>query len=234
MKKKQKQPYYKNFQFAPDFTSSYRSTAEKQRKRNRTLNRSIVCVLILIILSIMNLMNNKFTNKVINTVISSVNKQFDLIDAGQGGFFAYIDDKIDTLWNNDKNDGTVTTSSSSEKYTVPFSGKITSSFKDRIHPIFNTKVKARGIEITAQNNTVVRASSKGEVTNVLKGTNLGSRVVVTQGNMVFVYDGIEELRVAEKDNLKQGDIIGQINKGKSLIFEIWKDNEAVDPTTLIQ
>jgi len=125
---------------------------------------------------------------------------------------------------------------SSDDFIPPVDGEVTSKFKNRTHPVFNTTIEARGIEITAKNNSDVISIADGVVKIVATSTIQNQRVVVEyEDGLLGIYDGIIS-SVQKDDEVKQGQKIGQMyseNENAVLTFELWKNSKAINPEDYI-
>lgn len=172
---------------------------------------------------------------------TSVTSKIDSVFSSDVFSFGKAKDKVVSFVNNTAsvfNGGKSTAVSSSKgelKLEMPVSGEVITKFEDKTHPVFNTTVKPRGIEIQTEKSEEVFASASGKVTNVVSSSYGGSRVVFDVGNNTnVIYDGVKTTFVKVGDTVTSGNIIGSMDNNDSgdvLGLEVWVDNTAVDPLT---
>ena len=103
---------------------------------------------------------------------TSVTSKIDSVFSSDVFSFGKAKDKVVSFVNNTAsvfNGGKSTAVSSSKgelKLEMPVSGEVITKFEDKTHPVFNTTVKPRGIEIQTEKSEEVFASASGKVTNV--------------------------------------------------------------------
>ncbi|SDG07816.1 Peptidase family M23 [Thermoanaerobacter thermohydrosulfuricus] len=131
-------------------------------------------------------------------------------------------------------------SQASIKMISPVTGKVTSGFGMRVDPITNQLTNHTGIDIDAPIGTEVKAALDGVVMLVEEqNQDFGKVIVLRHANDVrTVYAHLSEILVKEKDQVKQGDIIGKTgDTGKvtapHLHFEVWENGKPVDPLTKV-
>ena len=118
----------------------------------------------------------------------------------------------------------------------PVSGRISSGFGQRTHPVTGQTRQHEGIDIAAGEGTPVRARASGEV--------IRSGHTPTRGNFVELRhdDGFETRyfhlqsrpTLTQGDTVSPGDTLGNVGStgrttGPHLHYEIWKDGKALDP-----
>ncbi|NOZ87041.1 MAG: peptidoglycan DD-metalloendopeptidase family protein [Deltaproteobacteria bacterium] len=120
---------------------------------------------------------------------------------------------------------------------LPVTGRITSSFGERIDPFTKLPAFHPGIDIAAPCGTPVSASSSGTVSFAGNGNGYGNLIMITdnQGRHIL-YGHLEEIDVKAGDKITQGQIIGSVgNTGRStgphLHFEVRAKDGPIDPFT---
>lgn len=117
----------------------------------------------------------------------------------------------------------------------PISGRVSSGFGYRVHPIFGTRRLHRGIDVGASSGTPIAAAKGGTV--ILAGWNggYGNCVVISHGDgITSLYAHQSSLAVSVGDTVSRGDIVGYVGStgqstGPHLHFEIRVSGTAVDP-----
>ena len=128
----------------------------------------------------------------------------------------------------------------STTFIWPASGRFTSPFGYRIHPISRTRRMHTGIDIANSSGTNIAASQNGKVISAgYKGT-YGNLVVIKHGNgMETAYAHLSRISVSVGDVVTQGQSIGKMGStggstGSHLHFEIRKNGTAVNPMNYLQ
>ena len=102
----------------------------------------------------------------------------------------------------------------------------------------NDEVIHAGINIASKINDEIKSPLDGLVVSADEDNELGGMVIVHHKNNFFtVYKHLEKVLVNPRDLIFKDQIIGisanSDNGGSHLYFEIWKDNQVIDPRNLI-
>jgi murein DD-endopeptidase MepM/ murein hydrolase activator NlpD len=127
-----------------------------------------------------------------------------------------------------------------DKYSfiLPIKGDIASPFGTRIDPFTNKESFHRGIDITANMGTSIKAALNGEVTEASSNAENGQYIVIKHNDGIkTVYSHCSILVAQKGQKVNQGDVIAKVGNtentsGSYLHFEIWKDNKLIDPEKL--
>ena len=117
----------------------------------------------------------------------------------------------------------------------PVSGRLTSSFGYRIHPIFGTKRLHTGIDLAASTGTPIRAAGPGEVILAETYGGYGRAVVIDHGGgLTTLYAHQSSIAVSRGDTVITGETIGNVGctgycTGPHLHFETRENGTPVDP-----
>ena len=112
------------------------------------------------------------------------------------------------------------------KLTAPLSGRITSPFGYRKHPISGKLDFHKGIDIAAPEGTVIHAAASGTVTEAGSSDSYGNYIVVRHSDdFQTVYGHCQTLLARKGDRVRRGDRIAKagstgISTGPHLHFEI--------------
>jgi septal ring factor EnvC (AmiA/AmiB activator) len=115
-------------------------------------------------------------------------------------------------------------------------GVITGHFGVHEHPVLkNIQVKNNGIDISTAQGATARAVFGGEVSRVFQVSGGNAAVIIRHGKYLTVYSNLVNVQVktGQKVSLKQ--TIGTIGSdseddNKSVLkFQIWRENEKLDP-----
>lgn len=200
--------------------------------------RVIVCVAILTMVYSIKSLPFSVTQKVTQGVKWSITHETDLNGISNKGVVPTISNQIKEWVNigEEIEQGERETEvSNTIEYTPPVEGIVTSPFEDQIHPVFETKIEARGIEISTEPASDIYAIDKGKVVNIQEGMNGGKKITIEHENLMkSVYEGCYESPVKLNDEVKQGELLGKtettIEGEMSLLyFELWKEDKAVNP-----
>ena len=121
---------------------------------------------------------------------------------------------------------------------IPLEGTITSRFGLRNPETPTVPKNHTGIDIAAYEGTVFVSAMSGKVEKVSDEGDLGNHVKITDGDVSTVYAHCKKIYVKEKDNIVQGQKIGEVGStgnstGPHLHFEIKKDNRYVNPDLVL-
>lgn len=117
----------------------------------------------------------------------------------------------------------------------PVSGRLSSGFGYRIHPIFHVRKMHTGIDIGAGSGTPIKAADSGTVVQAGWRGGYGKTVVVAHGGgLTTLYAHQSAILVGVGDTVDQGDVIGRVGStgystGPHLHFEVRVDGRPVDP-----
>ena len=125
-------------------------------------------------------------------------------------------------------------------FTMPVQGEIIKEFsigKLIYSATYGDMRIHKGIDISCENGTQISACGDGVVLAVVKDASLGNIIEIDHGNgIVTKYSAINKAIVKEGDNVKLGDIIGDVTTVPSecedkthLHLEVYKDNKIVSP-----
>ena len=126
---------------------------------------------------------------------------------------------------------------------VPVTGKITSPFGWRIHPIKKSRKFHNGVDIAAKLGTPVKAPADGKVDTVWNDTTYGgglSLIIKHYNGFKTGYCHLSEQLVKSGQIVKQGEIIAKVGStgastGPHLHFTLTNfAGEKVDPTKEIK
>jgi septal ring factor EnvC (AmiA/AmiB activator) len=116
----------------------------------------------------------------------------------------------------------------------PVTGTVVSFFGKQKHPVYDTYIYKKGIEIAAPAGSEVRAVEAGQVAfaNFFKG--LGLIAILRHGGEYYtVYAHLTNLKVKAGEKVNKGQPIAVLGdagpSGSSLYFEVRKGSEAIDP-----
>lgn len=122
----------------------------------------------------------------------------------------------------------------------PVRGRLVSRYGKQKHPIFNTPVFNRGIEIEAPFGASVAAVAGGTVLHAAPMEGFGDLVVVDHGGgMMSVYGYASKVLVQAGQGVAEGDLLAEVGEGGAsskpgLYFEIRQGAKALDPFTYLR
>lgn len=122
----------------------------------------------------------------------------------------------------------------------PASGRLSSGYGNRIHPVTRRRSFHAGIDIANSKGTSILASRNGKVTFAgYKGT-YGKLIIVNHGNGIeTAYAHLSSINVSVGQSVTQGDVIGKMGStgrstGSHLHFEIRMGGSTVNPSKYIK
>jgi len=118
----------------------------------------------------------------------------------------------------------------------PIEGIIISSYGEKYDHVAEKQSFQRGIDIKATSLRIVKSVKDGEVQKVGESETLGKFVKIYHGENAFsLYSNLENVYVKENERIIRGQRIGEIGELENsyLHFELWIDNDAVDPELYI-
>lgn len=127
----------------------------------------------------------------------------------------------------------------SKNFEMPVSGRISSNFGNRFHPIDRRMKFHPGMDIAAQRGTPIKATADGIVIFAGKRGGYGNMVILDHGNgKTSRYAHADKLLVEKDQKITTGQPIATVGStGKStaphLHFEIRENGKAVNPLKVI-
>lgn len=120
-------------------------------------------------------------------------------------------------------------------FAAPVNGKVIRLFNNK----GGKGDKNSGIDILAEGSTYFYSCEDGRVAAVEEDETYGKSLWLDHGNGVFsFYGGVDELLVEEGQRVKRGSKLGKLayvaDDRYILHFEVWIDNEPVDPLEVIR
>ena len=114
-------------------------------------------------------------------------------------------------------------------------GLVTEKFGEHNHPILKgIKVRNDGVDISTNPGEKVRSVFNGTVKNVFVLPGMNRVVIIRHGSYLTVYGNLIDVHVKPGENVKTKQNIGTLavdaeSKVSILKFQIWKENEKLDP-----
>lgn len=122
------------------------------------------------------------------------------------------------------------------KMLWPVPGFITNRFGRQAHQTLKgIVVNNNGVDIQTNKDEKVRSVYSGKVLRVALVPGNGTAVIVKHGEYFTVYSKMKNVLVKTGQEIREGDVIGEVytdNNGVSeLEFQVWKNNQKLDPQT---
>ncbi|MDD3927537.1 MAG: M23 family metallopeptidase [bacterium] len=120
------------------------------------------------------------------------------------------------------------------------SGRITSRFGIRVHPVSRSKRMHAGLDIAVRTGTPVKACRAGKVILARKAGGYGNLVILDHGNgLTTRYGHNSVLLVKPGQKVARGQVIAKsgstgVSTGPHLHFEVRKSGRAVNPTPYLK
>ncbi len=117
----------------------------------------------------------------------------------------------------------------------PVRGEIIGRFGQYRHPRWKTITENIGIDIESSFGSEVRAVSRGVVTAITWQRGRGNIIIINHGAGYYsVYTHLSQILVKIDDEVESGQVIGNVGdsgslRGPLLHFEIWKNNQVLNP-----
>jgi murein DD-endopeptidase MepM/ murein hydrolase activator NlpD len=122
--------------------------------------------------------------------------------------------------------------------------KMTSGYGMRMHPVYKREMMHTGVDFAAPLGTPVMATADGIVMEIADEVydpkRYGKFIIITHGQTYkTMYAQLSEVLVKEKQSVKKGEMIGKIGESglstaPHLHYEVWKNNEKVNPADYFQ
>lgn len=115
------------------------------------------------------------------------------------------------------------------------SARIIDTYGVHPHPTEKkVKVDNRGINLQGKSGASVRAVFEGEVRRVFVVPGMGRSVLMRHGEFLTVYSSLDNVSVVAGDKVRGGQTIGTVGENGTLHFEIWKENQTLNPSSWIK
>ena len=117
----------------------------------------------------------------------------------------------------------------------PVKGKIVKGFGPQWNPKLNTTLDNPGIDIGATSTTPVKSVFDGLVTTITFISGYGTTVIIDHNGGYFtVFTHLENLLISKNMIVKEGQEIGFVSNNNIIHFEIWGNNQKLNPTQWIK
>jgi murein hydrolase activator len=117
----------------------------------------------------------------------------------------------------------------------PADGRVVGEYGPQVNPRFGTKTFRNGIDIEAAEGTAIMAVYPGHVVFTGWFRGYGNLIIVDHGNEYYtLYAHAADIKVAEGEDVKQGQAIGTVGdtgslQGPRLYFEVRYEGKPQDP-----
>jgi len=116
------------------------------------------------------------------------------------------------------------------KLDWPVQGKVVKSFGPQWNPRLNTTLDNPGIDISARAKLPVKSVFDGYVSTITFIAGYGTTVIIDHNNSYYtVFTHLENLLISENMNVKEGQNIGYVSNDNIIHFEIWGNNQKLNP-----
>lgn len=156
---------------------------------------------------------------------------------------ASIQNMIEGLIRNNSKSGSTPVRVSSTGFIYPISGRITSPFGWRTHPIFKSRIFHSGIDIAGPNGGAIKASNDGRVIYSGWYGGYGKVVILDHGvingkPITTLYGHMSAITVSNGQNVKKGQQIGKegstgYSTGPHCHFEVRVNGKPTNPLNYI-
>lgn len=127
----------------------------------------------------------------------------------------------------------------SSGYIRPVSGRMSSPYGYRIHPIYNTRRMHTGVDYAASSGTPIKATRGGRVILAKFNSSYGNYIIVDHGDGISsLYAHMSGFNASYGDNVSQGQVIGYVGStgastGPHLHFEIRVNGSHRNPSNYV-
>ncbi|AEI37848.1 MAG: M23 family metallopeptidase [Zymomonas mobilis subsp. pomaceae] len=124
-------------------------------------------------------------------------------------------------------------------FIVPVSGRITSPFGYRYHPILGITRFHKGIDISGPYGTPIKAAADGQVIYAGQRSGYGNFILIDHGRGIeTAYGHMSRLFAHQGQYISQGQMIGQIGSsglstGPHLHYEVHYNNTPINPNNFV-
>ncbi len=142
-----------------------------------------------------------------------------------------------------RNSGSSTVHVSSAGFVKPISGRITSPFGWRTHPIFNSRTFHSGVDIAGPNRGIIRASNSGKVIYSGWYGGYGKVVILDHGSInghptTTLYAHMSSIKVGQGQFVNKGEVVGYegttgYSTGPHVHFEVRINGKPNNPLNYI-
>lgn len=116
----------------------------------------------------------------------------------------------------------------------PATGVVTGTFGTRTHPVYGTKTRSIGLELSTAPMASVRAVFNGSVSRVFAMPGYGTCIMVSHGDYATIYGNLSSVDVRQGQDIRAGQGVGRAGTaddplGAGVFFALFSGGEAVDP-----
>ena len=125
------------------------------------------------------------------------------------------------------------------KLPWPASGVVTGTFGTRTHPVYGTKTRSIGIEISTTPTAPIRSVFAGRVERVFAMPGYGTCVMLSHGDYATIYANLSSVNVQQGQTVRAGEGIARAGTpddplGAGMFFGVFAQSEAVNPAEWLQ
>lgn len=126
------------------------------------------------------------------------------------------------------------------KFRTPVTGRISSGYGYRIHPIHKVRKLHTGIDIAAPTGTPIRCGGDGTVVHASRWGGYGNCIIVDHGGgLATLYGHCSRLAVTKDQSVTEGQVIGYVGStglstGPHLHFEVRRDGRPTNPNPFLK
>jgi len=127
---------------------------------------------------------------------------------------------------------------SSATLRLPVSGRVTSGFGNRFHPILGYARMHKGVDLAASYGAPIAAAGPGRVVSAGWAGGYGREVVIAHGNGIQTrYGHMSRLAAYPGETVNQGQVIGYVGSsglstGPHVHYEVLKNGRPVNPMSV--
>ena len=224
------------------YSSPGRRNPEDGLKINSLMKKIAISVLIALIILLLNSIKLPLPQAIVDQVRTAITHEFDPDETlGKLKFVGEsIPDKVRSVFDQAAEDPK-TEDGGTPSFRAPIQGEVIQAFREQVTLESSGGVyENKGIDIAAAEQAPFYATAAGIVAAVEEHETYGSSIWVDHGNQVFSFYGrCAQIDVKAGQSVRQGEKLGTVETpsegGEPLLhFEIWMDDEPVDPLEYIK
>ncbi len=200
------------------------------------LRQLLISIIIITVIILIKSINTPVTNTISMSIKTSIVKEFDYKNSVKNVVKYASNIKEGTI----KITETIPVfndQSSEFKFGIPIEGRIASTYGEKYDPITEKATFQRGIDIQLVEDKFVKSIEEGVVDTIGESETLGKFIKIRHNEKIFsLYSNLDDINVNEEQIIKRGERIGEIEnqENQHLHFELWIDDEAVDPQLYLE
>jgi len=199
------------------------------------MKQLLISIIIVVLIILIKSINTPVAQEISSTIKSAIIKEFNYKKGIENvvEFASRIKSETRDFTKNIP----VFKSQSSNSFELPLEGVIVSTYGEKYDPMNEKMYFQRGLDIQMYEEASVKSIEDGVVETIGRSDTLGRFIKIRHNPRMFtLYCNLVYISVRENEQVRKGQRIGEIEKDNNgyLHFELWIDNEAVDPQDYLE